>query len=103
MMVAREHPPMAPRLWTSLSKAFLMWLWCLWLALACGLPPSLASERTDPAEKTPWDLNTLSKPPEWTVLERPKADAVQAITFKSVSLRGKPTRVFAWLGLPKLK
>lgn len=30
-------------------------------------------------------------------------EGVKAISFSGLSFRGKPTRVFAWLGLPKLK
>lgn len=49
----------------------------------------------------PWDMSVLSNPPAWTALERPKADGVQAISYTGLNYRGKPTRVFAWLGLPK--
>jgi dienelactone hydrolase len=37
------------------------------------------------------------------VLDRPKSDGVKAICFSGPAFRGKTTRVFAWLGLPKLK
>ncbi|MCL5097484.1 MAG: acetylxylan esterase [Candidatus Omnitrophica bacterium] len=49
----------------------------------------------------PWDLNTLTNPPKWTALERPKADGVKALFFTGPLFRGQPTRVFAWLGIPK--
>ncbi|MCZ7640463.1 MAG: acetylxylan esterase [Verrucomicrobia bacterium] len=48
----------------------------------------------------PWDLGTLDAAPKWTFLERPKIEGVRALTFEGVPYRGKPTRVFAWLGLP---
>jgi dienelactone hydrolase len=51
----------------------------------------------------PWDMSTLAAAPRWTALERPKADGIQAITFAGLPFRGRPTRVFAWLGLPKLE
>jgi dienelactone hydrolase len=52
--------------------------------------------------RPPWDLAALSKPPEWSALERPAAADVKAISFSGLPYRGKPTRVFAWLGIPKL-
>ena len=51
----------------------------------------------------PWDLNLLTNAPKWTVLERPRSDGVKAITYSGAPFRGKPTTVFAWLGMPKVK
>lgn len=51
----------------------------------------------------PWDMNTLAAVPKWATLERPKADGVRAIAFTGLPFRGKPTRVFAWLGTPRVK
>lgn len=51
----------------------------------------------------PWDTETLSRAPEWTALERPRSDGVKAVTFRGLPFRGKPTQVFAWLGVPKVK
>jgi dienelactone hydrolase len=51
----------------------------------------------------PWDMNTLAAAPKWTALERPKSDGVKAITFDGLPFHGQPTRVFAWLGIPKVK
>ncbi len=50
----------------------------------------------------PWDLAALSVAPKWSVLERPKSEGLKAITFEGLQFHGKPTRAFAWLGLPKL-
>lgn len=50
-----------------------------------------------------WDLDALNRAPEWTALERPKAEGVKAITFAGLTFHGKPTRVFAWLGVPKVQ
>jgi dienelactone hydrolase len=52
---------------------------------------------------SPWDMEVLSKAPEWKALERPRAEGVKAVTFSGPALRGKPTRVFAWLGIPLLR
>ncbi len=56
-----------------------------------------------PVARFHWDTKALEAPPKWTVLERPKSDGVKAIFFDGPAFHGKPTRVFAWLGLPKVK
>jgi dienelactone hydrolase len=50
----------------------------------------------------PWDMKLLEKTPEWSVWERPKSEGLKAIAYTGLPLKGTPTRVFAWLGLPKL-
>ena len=76
----------------SLAAGQLKQLQAIKIALAETGPPA-----------SPWDLNALAAAPTWTPLERPKSDGVKAITFQGLSFRGKPTRVFAWLGVPKVK
>jgi len=76
----------------SLAAGQLKQLQAIKIALAETGPPA-----------SPWDLNALAAAPTWTPLERPKSDAVKAITFQGLPFRGKPTRVFAWLGVPKVK
>ncbi len=49
-----------------------------------------------------WDLTVLTNAPKWITLDRPVASNVKAIFYTGVSFQGKPTRVFAWLGIPKL-
>jgi dienelactone hydrolase len=56
-----------------------------------------------PPPDSPWDLNALGAAPKWTALERPKSEGIQAITFEGLPFRRKTTRVFAWLGVPKVK
>ena len=51
----------------------------------------------------PWDFVALTNSPKWSVLERPTSSDVKAITFSGLPFRGKPTRVFAWLEIPKLE
>ncbi|MBN2507561.1 MAG: acetylxylan esterase [Verrucomicrobia bacterium] len=48
-----------------------------------------------------WDMAALSRAPRWTVAERPKAEGVRAVLYDGLPFEGKPTRVFAWLGLPR--
>lgn len=48
-----------------------------------------------------WDLEALSKPP--AVHEAPgfEADGLRAVFYDGPDHAGKPTRVFAWVGVPK--
>jgi dienelactone hydrolase len=56
-------------------------------------------------QKPLWDLNELRNAPKWNVLESPVSSSsdVKAIFFTGLSFKGKPVRVFAWLGIPKVK
>ncbi len=78
---------------------------CLWavLLLLGGLFLSGPVCAQNKPAGTPWDMIKLAEAPKWTALERPKGDDVKAISFPGVPLHGKPTRVFAWLGVPKVK
>ena len=71
------------------------------LLLALWSPVPALTQSSPPA--VPWDMKTLAVAPEWTAWERPKADGVKAISFVGLPYRGKPTRVFAWLGIPKAR
>ena len=52
-----------------------------------------------------WDMKTLGAAPKLTALTQPQSKSVEikSIFFDSVPFKGKPTRVFAWLGIPKAK
>jgi dienelactone hydrolase len=76
---------------------------CLLLAQALIFSgPGLACAQTK-TSGIPWDLERLNQPPKWQALERPKAERVKAISYEGLPFRGKPTRVFAWLGIPEVK
>lgn len=70
--------------------------------LALLVCPSIVLGQTNPAPIF-WDMDRLAVAPKWTALERPRSGEVKAIAYAGLPWRGKPTRVFAWLGLPKLK
>ena len=74
-----------------------------WVSLLVALfwPSSIIARTNAPA--IPWDMNTLSAAPEWSVLERPKMEGVKAITFTGPAFRGKTSRVFGWLGMPDVE
>jgi len=73
-----------------------------YLLILLGLLPFAASAQ-NPPRPIPWDMSQLSRAPEWTALERPKAEGVRAVTFSGMPFHGKPARVFAWLGVPTVK
>jgi dienelactone hydrolase len=72
------------------------------LALTVLASGSMVSGQTAKPAST-WDLGALAQPPTWESLERPASASAKPIFFKGPPLRGKPTRVFAWLGLPDAK
>jgi dienelactone hydrolase len=82
--------------WT--SKPARAAVLCLLVALGHPAPGLGQVHLSTPA----WDLKELGQAPAWTVLERPQVEGVKAITFAGRPFRGKPTRVFAWLGVPQM-
>jgi len=53
------------------------------------------------AAQSSWDLDALSKAPKTADAEGFQAEGLKAITYDGVAWKGNPTRVFAWLGVPK--
>lgn len=49
-----------------------------------------------------FDLSTLEKPPTVYPTDVAPADGVQAIFYEGAAFQGKPTRVFAYYGLPQV-
>jgi cephalosporin-C deacetylase-like acetyl esterase len=54
------------------------------------------------AAEIPWNLDALSQPPAYTPAEGFIEPGVSAIYYDGPAYQGKPTKVFAWYGLPKL-
>ncbi|MBI3922802.1 MAG: hypothetical protein HY318_15385, partial [Armatimonadetes bacterium] len=50
-----------------------------------------------------WDMKKLSKPPKVYPAEGFQAEGVKALFYEGRPFKGKPTRVFAWLGMPKVE
>lgn len=53
------------------------------------------------AAQSSWDLDALSKAPRTVDAEGFQVDGLKAIYYDGVAWKGNPTRVFAWLGVPK--
>jgi len=75
----------------------------VFLPLLAGLFSSSTILAQTQISAIPWDMSSLVAVPKWTALERPKSDGVKAITFSGLPHRGRPTRVFAWMGVPQVK
>jgi len=54
------------------------------------------------AGEMPWDLNALSKTPAVYDASGFSEPGVKAVFYEGQPYQGKPTRVFAWYGLPEL-
>lgn len=67
--------------------------------LASAQPAASTSLEPAPA----WDMARLGPPPKTYPSEKvkPKDPRIQALFFEGLPYHGKPTRVFAWLGIPK--
>jgi cephalosporin-C deacetylase-like acetyl esterase len=51
----------------------------------------------------PWNLAALSAVPSFTVDAERSTDDVTAVFYDGIAYRGKPTRVFAYYAIPKLR
>ncbi|MCX7047630.1 MAG: acetylxylan esterase [Candidatus Sumerlaeota bacterium] len=70
------------------------------LALSIMVSLSLLRAGEGFASETMWDMKALSIPPAMVPAEGFKAPGMKAIFYDGLPFKGKPTRVFAWLGLP---
>lgn len=50
-----------------------------------------------------WDLAALSAPPRTWPADGFAAEGVRALFYEGVPFQGRPTKVFAWLGLPAVR
>ena len=62
-------------------------------------PKSTVQPKTPPC----WDMKALSEPPEVFPAKEPTAKDVRSIFYAGLPFQKKPTRVFAYLGLPKVE
>ncbi len=69
---------------------------CLLALAALGIVPLRTAEL--------WDIDALAAAPKVFPSEtiKPSDDRIRALFFEGAPYRGKPTRVFAWLGVPRL-
>ncbi len=51
----------------------------------------------------PWDVKMLSQPPRMYPASDHQAEGVRGLFYEGLSWKGKPTRVFAWYGVPEKK
>lgn len=76
------------------------------LALLCLLSPGdlQATDQIKPnprlPQTSPWDLNVLSKAPQFEWIDE-KAP-IKTLLYQGLNYQGKPTKVFAYYGVPEL-
>lgn len=93
-----------------MNRRFLHFL-VLALALAFHeLPVSRAADapavaQTPPADPTGpmWDIAALSMPPKTYPADPLRAEGLRSVFFEGLAYQGRPTRVFAWIGVPKVE
>ena len=73
----------------------------LWLGFLLVSAAPVAAQSTRPAPLVPWDVEALYKAPAVRAAEGFDAKGVRAVFYDGVPLAGKPTRVFAYIGLPE--
>lgn len=62
---------------------------------------AVAGRAPDDPSGPMWDLKALSRMPRVTPAEGFEEPGVRAVWIEGPSYRGKPTRVFAWIGMPR--
>ena len=69
---------------------------------AAEIAADVPTPPTDPVGPM-WNLETLSKPPTTYPAEGFEAEGARALFYEGPPFRGEATRVFAWLGLPRVE
>ncbi len=67
--------------------------------IAADSAPTPPTDPTGPM----WDVAALGQAPKTSPADPIRADGLKAIFFDGPLYQGKPTHVFAWLGLPKVE
>lgn len=82
---------------------------CLILSIACSSPVGRAADSpaaaapasSEAAHRGVWfDLDALAKAPEVFPADKLQADGVKAFFYRGLDYQGKPTRIFAYYGVP---
>lgn len=78
---------------------FVTWTIGAWLA-ASMLEGAQPAAPVDPAQPS-WDMEILGKTPKTYPAEKPVAAGMTSVFFEGLPWRNRPTRVFAYYGVPK--
>ena len=84
------NPPRFPRFAVVLLAAFIF-------------ASRLVAQEPAPKSAPLWDVAALATAPKTYPAEPIRADGMKAVFFDGPPYHGKPTRVFAWLGVPKVE
>lgn len=83
-----------------MNRALLGLLTCWQLA---GTPGYSAPASPADFKGPMWDVKALATPPGTHAAEGFAAEGVTALFYDGLPYQGRPTRVFAWVGIPKTK
>jgi dienelactone hydrolase len=72
------------------------------LEVACPSGPAAPLPRSDFKDPM-WDMKALSQPPGTYPADGFASEGVTAIFYDGLPYQARPTRVFAWVGIPKVK
>jgi dienelactone hydrolase len=85
------------------SVSFAVWFVLGAIGIASVVAGQAQQAADQPAKAGPrWNLNQLSTPPKTYPAAEPKAKDVTAIYYEGVPWHKKPTRVFAYYGVPEM-
>ena len=73
------------------------------LALPAVFIAAITATAAEINDGLPWDVKMLSIPPRMHPASDHQAEGVRGIFYEGLPWKGKPTRVFAWYGVPKKK
>lgn len=71
--------------------------------IAAATKPVVNPLKKTVASPPVWNMKELGQPPKVYVADGFNAEGCQAIFYEGLPFNGHPTRVFAWLGLPKVE
>ena len=70
--------------------------------LSIAISAAVAADNENPPQ-IPWDLNTLFQSPQFQPAAGFDTEGVRGVFFDGLPWKGKPTRVFAFIGMPDYK
>lgn len=79
-------------------KLIFVWWVALGMPLVCGR--TLYAQQPTVSDSVPWNLSELKKVPTAVPADEAVVEGVQAIYYQGLPFRGKPTKVFAYVGFP---
>ena len=86
-----------------MKTKLLSWSLLLAFNLVLAATCQAQSQGTSPQAAPKWDLARLSKTPVTSPAAEPVAQDVTSVFYETLPWKGKPTRAFAYYGMPKVE